>query len=217
MDWGKWLSLCTQHLLDNIYDNCVGFWLPQYKKDSNQLEWVQWSVTEMVVNSGALAWRGEAVGAGFIQLREEWLPGVLTAACQYLWGDYPEDESWLLLAVHCGRIKDNRKLNHIRFGLCIGRNLFPMNSGGHCNKLCRDVVQRFPWRFSKPSWIKPWATMSDLRADPTCSRRLTRDLSAWTTLWFHEIKLARLTLMSVFQSLYLFLFSKNHWFIKGRP
>jgi len=38
----------------------------------------------VVVNSGALAWRGEAEGAGFVQLRGEWLPGVLRAACQYL-------------------------------------------------------------------------------------------------------------------------------------
>lgn len=40
LDWGNWLSPCTQHLLDNIYDNCVSFWLPQYKTDSDQLEQV---------------------------------------------------------------------------------------------------------------------------------------------------------------------------------
>lgn len=32
------------------------------------------------------------------------------------------------------------------------------------------LVSFHPWRFSRPEWLKPWVTMSDLTADPACNR-----------------------------------------------
>jgi len=44
---------------------------------------------------------------GLSSLEKRELSEDLTAACQYLWGDRPEDRAMAFIAVHGGRVSDN--------------------------------------------------------------------------------------------------------------
>ena len=85
----------------------VSLWAPQFKKDEELLEGVQWTDTRMVRELEYLSYEERLRELGLFSLKKRRLRGHLTHAYKYLQGGGQEDGARLFPAVPSDRTRGN--------------------------------------------------------------------------------------------------------------
>lgn len=99
VDWGKQLTPSTLTLIRLHPEYCVRLWA--YKKDSDELEWVQQRVTGMAEGGWRTGLWGETEGAELAQPRGGMASGQLPPACSHQWGHHQDTSRSCFAGGHC--------------------------------------------------------------------------------------------------------------------
>jgi len=120
----------------------VQFCAPQFKRDEELLERVQWRAARMIRALERLSYEERLRELGLFSLKKRRLRGDLRNADKYLKGECQEDGARLFSGVPSDRSRDNgHKLKERMFQLKMGKNFFTLRVMEHWNRLPREAVE----------------------------------------------------------------------------
>jgi len=120
----------------------VQFWAPQFKRDEELLERVQWRAMRMMRGPEHLSYEEKLRELGLFSLKKRRLRGDLLNSYKYLKGGCQEDGARFFSVVPSDRTRGNRhKLKHKKFQLNMRMNFFTLRVTEPWHKLPREVVE----------------------------------------------------------------------------
>jgi len=136
---------------------CVQFWAPQFKKDEELLERVQWRATRMMWGLECLSCEEDLRELGLFSLKKRRLRGDLINAHKYCKCGCQEDGAKLFSVVLSDRTRGNgHKMKHRKFCLNMRKN-FTLRVTGPGTGCPGRLWILLLWRYSDPSWIRSCA------------------------------------------------------------